>query len=220
MASRPRFKIVCDVETSGSCPIRNGVISACFLIIDEHGNVIDEFIRNVCPPDLTRKTWSLEAQGVHGIPFEVVQTYMPNDQFCYELLCFLGKYKAETALDFICHASPGGWFDKVKGDWIIVKWFDYNFIEWSFRKAKFQNGREMVWTMFRVMDSRYLISTVQMGRDTGHKKNKLNLWAERLNFPLAHHDPTSDTYCCLAVYNYLRATKDENDFRNKLQNNI
>lgn len=216
--SKPRFKIVCDVETSGSCPIRNGVISACFLIIDENNNVIDEFVRNVCPPDLSKKWWSNEAQGIHGITFEQVQSYMPNDQFCYELLIFLGKYKGESALDFICHASPSGWFDGVTKEWIIINWFDYNFILWCFLKAKFSNGREMVWSMYKVISPNRLISTVKMAREAGSKKNKLNIWAERLNFDLKHHDPTSDTYCCLAVYKYLRASNEqENDFGNKLQ---
>jgi len=218
--NRPKFKVICDVETSGSCPIRNGVISACFLIIDENCNVVDEFHRNVCPPDLTRKHWSLEAQGIHGITFEQVQNYMPNDQFCYELLLFLGKYRSDTAIDFICHANPSGWFDKREG-WKIIKWFDYNFIEWCFRKAKFANGCEMVWSMYKVLDSKYLISTVKMGKEAGHKKNNLKVWSERVGFDLKHHDPTSDTYCCLEVYKHLRASNEqENDIGNKLSLSI
>jgi len=213
--NRPKFKIVCDVETSGSCPIRNGVISACILVIDEHCNVVDEFIRNVCPPDLTKKWWSLEAQGIHGISYETVQTYMPNDQFCYELLIFLSKYRGESAFDFICHANPSGWFSKTEG-WIIIKWFDYNFLEWCFRKAKFKDGTEMVWTMNKVISSSYLISTVKMGKEAGHKKNNLKVWSERIGFDLKHHDPTSDTYCCLEIYKHLRATN-EDSFGNKLQ---
>lgn len=219
VVSRPRFKVIGDVETSGGCPIRNGVISACLLVIDENCNVIDEFVRRVCPPDLTRKWWDLEAQGIHGMTFEQVQSFMPNDQFCYELLCFLGKYRGESAFDFICHANPSGWFDHKTKDWKIIRWFDYFFLEWCFRKAKFNNGQEMVWSMYKVLSSSYLISTVKMGKDAGYQKNNLKVWSERLNFPLKHHDPTSDTYCALEIYKHLRA-RNENDFGNKLQANI
>lgn len=201
------FKIVIDVETSGNCPIKNGVIAACVLIIDKNDNVIDQFVRFVCPPDLTRATWSEEAQGIHGITFEQVQTFISNDQFCYELLMFLKPYKREDnfPIPFICHANPHGWYDKLKHEWIIIKWFDYNFLEWAFRKAKFQDGTEMVWSMFKVCSSKNLISTVKMGRDAKYKKNGLKVWAERLGIDLKHHDATSDTYACLATYIFLKA---------------
>ena len=129
---------------------------------------------------------------------------MPNDQFCHELLCFLAKYKDENdfPIPFICHASKNGW--QKFGEWIIVRWFDYNFLMWCFKKAKFANGQEMVWTMYKVFSSKNLISTVEMGRKAGHKGNKLNQWAERLGFDLKHHDATSDTYCCLETYKYLK----------------
>jgi len=208
MASKPRFKVVIDVETSGGCPIRNGVISACVLIVDEHCNVIDEFVRNVCPPDLTAKWWDLEAQGIHGITFEQVQGFISNEQFCYELLCFLGKYKSDLPFDLICHANPSGWWDREKNDWKIIKWFDYFFLEWCFRKAKFLNGDEMVWTMFKVLSPTQLISTVQMGKEAGHRSNNLKVWSERLGFNLQHHDPTSDAYCCLAIYRHLKGNNE------------
>jgi len=200
-----KFKVVCDLETSGSCPINNGVIAACFLIIDENDNVVDKFVRYVCPPNLTRRHWSLEAQGVHGITFEQAQTFMPNEQFCYELLCFLAKYKNENGfpVPFICHVNPHGW--QKMGEWIIVKWFDYNFLMWCFQKAKFADGSEMVWTMYKVIDSSNLISTVEMGRKAGYKGNKLSVWMERLGIKNDnHHDAEFDTWVCLETYKYLK----------------
>jgi len=200
---KPHFKIVIDLETSGSCPIKNGVISACVLIINEFDVVVDEMVWYICPPDHTRYNWSEEAQGIHGMTFEQVSGFIPNDQFCYELLCFLGKYKQYGPLELICHASPNGWFDGK--EWKIVKWFDYMFLEWCFRKAKFSNGSEMVWTMYKVLCPLKLISTVKMGRDAGYKGNKLNQWAERLNLNLDHHEVRSDTYVCFETYKYLKA---------------
>jgi len=200
-----KFKIVCDLETSGNCPINNGVIAACILIINEDDEVIDKFVRYVCPPNLTRRNWSIDAQGAHGITFEQVQTFMSNEQFCYELLMFLAKYKDENnfPLPFICHASPGGWFEN--GEWKIIKWFDYNFLMWAFKKAKFENGQEMVWSLFKVINSNNLISTVAMGRTAGYEKNKLKEWGPRLGINMKnHHDAEFDTWVCLEVYKYLK----------------
>lgn len=211
MDSMSPFKIVCDLETSGSDPIKNGVISCTVLIINEDLQVIDEFIRRVCPPDLSPLTWSLEAESVHGQSIAEVSRYMSNDHFCYDLLCFLAKYKSanNSPLPFICHASPNGKRQlhhitkKATGAFDIWPWFDYHFLEWCFRKAKFQNGIEMVWTFWKVISSNELISTVKMGRDAGYKKNRLNDWAERIGFNLNHHDDRSDAYCALEVYKYL-----------------
>jgi hypothetical protein len=198
-----RFKIFCDVETSGSCPIKNGVISACILIVDHNCNVIDEFTRFVRPPDLNRSLWSIEAQGVHGITLDQVKTFMSNDQFCYELLCFLGKYKDIFPFDFVCHASPKGWFDFYTKKWKIIKWFDYFFLEWCFRKSSFANKSSMVYSFWKTVNTEKLISTVQMARDAGYKGNKLSEWADRLNLKLNHHNASSDTYACLEVYKFL-----------------
>lgn len=135
--------------------------------------------------------------------FEQVENFMPNDQFCNELLWFLKPYKSDTPLEFICHASPNGWWDGFKKEWKIHPWFDYFFLEWCFRKAYFSPGREMVWTMFKVIHPQHLVSTVKMGRDAGYKKNRLNEWAERLNLKLDHHNAESDTLACLEVYKHL-----------------
>ena len=203
------FKIVCDLETSGSCPIRNGVISACILIVNEKDEVVGEFIRDVRPPDFNKKLWSLDAQKVHGITFEQAAKFMPNDHFCFELLNFLKPFFSGSSLSFICHASPRGFR---KGAFEMVNWFDHTFLEWCFRKAKFNNGSSMIWTMYKVIKHDNLISTIKMGRDAGYKGNRLDQWAERIGFNLKHHEATSDTYCCLEVYKYLKAKHEQENY--------
>ena len=213
--SQHLFNFFCDLETSGSCPIRNGVISATLLVCDHDLNVVDEFCSNVCPPDLKPATWSLGAEGVHGKSIAEVSNYKPNDQFCYELLCFLAKYKhpGNFPQPFICHASPRGMLNfhpvtrKPLGGYQIYPWFDYFFLEWCFRKAKFQNGEDMSWTFWKIFTEKNLISTVQMGRDSKYRKNDLRTWADRIGFKLNHHDDRSDVYCCLEIYKYLTNLK-------------
>jgi len=212
------LSFIVDLETSGNCPIKNGVISFCLIVCNKYLTPIDEFFSYVRPPDLSPLTWSIETEKYHKKSIAEVMTYKPNDQFCYELLCFLAKYKnpSNWPMPFICHASPNGMpklnkFGRPDGSFEIHPWFDYYFLEWCFRKARFQNSEEMVWAFWKVFNSSNLISTVQMGRETGHKTNKLSDWAARVEFKLNHHDPRSDAYCCLKVYDHLRKIKN-NDF--------
>ena len=85
-------------------------------------------------------------------------------------------------------------------------------MEWAFRKAKFSNGSEMVWSLYKVLSPRQLESTVEMGRAAGFKKNKLSDWASRIGFNLNHHDDRSDTYCAYEVYKHLKARNGNQDF--------
>lgn len=194
-----------DVETSGSCPIRNGIISMTCVVADSGLNIIETFQRKVRPPDLNEKTWSMEAQAVHGISYNEVLNFMPNEQFCYEFLCFMVKYKRKDnfPLQFICHANDRGmlklhpYTKKALGGWEIYPWFDYFFMEWAFRKS------DAIYSFWKVFNTTNIVSTVKMGRDNKYKKNGLKLWAERLGFKLDHHNDLSDTLCCLEVYKYL-----------------
>lgn len=212
-----------DLETSGSDPDKNGVISCASLVTDNGLNIIDSFERLVRPPMLSKYTWSVEAEQVHRIPFEkVYYEGISNDQFCYELLCFLGKYKpAQGYLPFVCHASKNGMRKlsplvlddktgkpmkrKDLGSYDIWPKFDFFFLERCMRKAKFQDDTEMVWAFWKLFhpDESFL-STVMMGREAGYKTNRLPDWAERLNFVLDHHNAMSDTLCCLEVFKKLR----------------
>lgn len=212
-----------DVETSGSDPDKNGVICCASLVTDNGLNIIDSFERLVKPPMLSKYTWSTEAEGIHKIPFEkVYYEGISNEQFCYEFLCFLAKYKPATGyLPFICHASKHGMRKlsplvldektgkplkrKDLGGYDIWPKFDFFFLERCMRKANFQDNTEMVfafWKLFHPDES--FISTVMMGREAGYQKNRLPEWAERLKFVLDHHNAMSDTLCCLEVFKKLR----------------
>lgn len=212
---------VVDLETSGSDPDRFGVISCAALITNENDEVIDSYSRLVRPPMLSSKTWSKEAEQFHRISFEQVYYQgISNDQFCYELLCFLAKYKPEFGfyMPFICHASKQGKRKlningKDAGSWEIWPSFDWHFLERSMRKAVFGDNTEMVWAFNKIFHYEHsFISTVNMGRDAGYKKNRLDAWAERLRFHLEHHNALSDVYGCLEVYKFLKSGQANNDF--------
>ena len=225
VTKRP-FSLVYDLETSGNCPIRNGVISFAIIVVDDKLQEVARRIWYVRPPDLSKKTWSLGAQGVHGISYEQVSTFMPNDQFVYELLCFLAPYKDpnNVPLYSIFHASAKGAPElnarkKPTGAFMITPWMDYNFLNWCARKARFDNGQEMVWSLYKIIAPGYLVSTVEMSRKAGYKKNRLSDCAERIGFKLNHHEAMSDTECCLEYFKFLTQGTGEfiNDYsRNKI----
>lgn len=223
------YYVFIDLETSGADPDKFGVISCAMIITDNNLNIIDSFERLVKPPMLSKYTWSTEAEQFHKIPFEkVFNNGISNDQFCYEFLCFLAKYRPATGyLPFICHASKNGMrklspllFDektkkplkrKDLGTYEIWPKFDYSFMERAMRRANFNDGLEMVWQFWKLFHpEESFISTVNMGREAGYKTNRLPEWAERLRFILNHHDAMSDTLCCLEIFKKLRFYESQN----------
>jgi len=214
----PHFNFFYDVETSGNDPIRNGIIAFSLIVTDENNIALDRFNMKVCPPDLLPTTWSHGAESVHQISYETVKNqHVPNNKFCFELLCFMKKFLSNNIHTSIMHASPRGMpeinprTNKPNGSWRIYPWFDYFFLEWAFRKAMFKDGNSMVYKFWKILGTDKLVSTVQMGRDAGFKKNKLSDWAERIDFKLNHHDAESDTNCLFQLYIHLEKLKN-NDF--------
>lgn len=213
------FLFFCDLETTGGCPIKNGICEFALVVTDRQLNVVDEFYRRVCPPDFSPQNWSIEAAEKHKFTVNEVRKHMPNEQFCYELLCFLAKYKRpdNKPFPFVCHASPGGWVIKTKTGTIIeikiYPWFDWHFLDWAMRKAKFADGRTMNFSLYKIFSFSKLISTVQMGRDLGYKSNNLKAWAKRVGFKLDHHAAMSDTHACKEIfkYQYPRLTHTNNN---------
>ena len=196
---------IVDLETSGSDPIKNGVIEFFMIVTNEHLEIIETFYRQVCPPMFNYKTWSPDAAIYHGYSFEQVKRFMPNEQFCYELLLFLAKYKRpdNQPHKFVCHASPTGFYNQ-KSRETVWGWFDWYFMEWAFRKSFFQDGIDMRWSLWKILDGSKKISTVQLGRDAGYKPNDLKSWANRLNVKLDHHKAASDTYVCLEILKFFK----------------
>ena len=193
------FYFVVDLETSGSCPIRNGAIEFQMLVVNKDFEVINGFYKKVLPPQLNRHSWSMEAQKFHKFTYNECFYHTPNDQFCFELLCFLKPYLGFKNA-FVCHASTNSWYRDGEFNWA---WFDWNFLEWCFRKSFFQDGTDMRWTFWKIFNHENRISTVQLARDAGYKGNRLDQWAERLKFNLEHHSAMSDTYCCLEILKFF-----------------
>lgn len=199
-----RYFFVYDVETSGSCPIRNGPIWVVILVVDAYTMlVVETFERSIRPPMLNTKSWSSEAEKYHGITYQEVLNFQDNKSFCLDFLWFMKKYKDEInrPLPFVSHASPTGRkvFNEItkEMEFAPYPWIDYNFLMWCFIKE----GLE--YSFYKVCTQDSQISTVKIARELGFKGNRLNQWAERLGFPLNHHDPKSDALCTLELYKYL-----------------
>ena len=188
------MKFVCDLETTGLDPIRNDIIEICLLAVNEENNIVGEFHRQVCPEVINALTWSRVAEAVHGYTPEQASEFPPRRKVLLELLHFLEPFKCQvnTPREFICHALP----ERIGKGW---PYFDYYFLEWAFRKEKWE------YSFWKVFSPQKITSTITMARtfSGNHKGHKLNKWAKHIGFDLNHHEAKSDAYACLELYKYF-----------------
>lgn len=208
-----KFTFVTDLETSGSCPINNGIISFVMIVIDENYNIVDEFQYRVRPPFLSVSNWSKGAEEKHKITYEEVLTYPSNRQFCYDFLCWIKKYKNKYnfPLPFVCHANRKRAYIPDRKEF-IEPWFDYTFLQWAMIKENYE------YSFYKVFNHQNLISTLEMAREKGFKGNSLDKWAKKLNLPLKHHDAYEDTFVTVNLYEYLKKYETGNNDENKKRN--
>ena len=180
------YKFVCDVETSGLDYIRNDVLDFTILAIDSDSNLLGEFSSKIRPSSVIGRAWSTDAQKVHGYTPEQAIAFPERRKVLIDLLHFLKPYKDENNFpqEFIFHA---------------LRKFDYNFMEWAFRKEGLQ------YSFFKMFQHSHAVSTIDIAKEiTGNKRgHSLDKWAKRINFDLDHHNAKSDTYACLELYRYL-----------------
>jgi DNA polymerase III epsilon subunit-like protein len=215
-----RFTFYVDLETSGGDPIRNDVIEICCLVTRRgEFEVIDKFHSYVRPEQINSVTWSQRAQEVHGITPAQAMTFPERRKVAIDFLNFLVPYKHEEnfAQLFVCHAMAQSFFDQKENE---TKWgmFDFNFLDWLFRKEKLN------YSLYKVFNPTYLLSTIWLAQKLGYgndqlyidgvpqytksgrpKKegNGLAIWSKRAGFELEHHKAESDTFGCLYVHKFL-----------------
>ncbi len=177
-----KYLFFCDVETTGFDPIRNDIVSICMAVTDWEHNLIDVFYDTAKPE--FNKFYSEDAEKIHGFGRDELSNFQHPRDTLIKLLNFLNKYRTPGKYHvFIYHA---------------LRLFDYKFLEWAFRK------QYMHWSFFKMFHSEYSESTIDMAKSMGYQGNKLNQWAERIDFELEHHNAKSDTLCCVQVHKYLR----------------
>lgn len=219
-----KYTFYVDLETTGTDPIRNDVIEICCLVTEKNKfEIIDKFHSYVKPRSFNSYVWTKAAQDVHGISIEKAESFPSLKEVGREFLIFCDKYrdkKDHCPQLFVCHANRHSFYDKKTGE---SSWgmFDYNFLEWFFRKI----GDRWYYAFLKVFSQDYCLSTVWLAKElgfgnehliidgipqytkTGRPKkegNGLAVWAKRIGFHLKHHDAQSDTECCLRVHEFLQ----------------
>ena len=187
-----------DVETTGSCPLSNGINQFGLTVVNSDLEIIDTYSANVRPPMLNHKTWSKGAEEIHKITFEETMSFMSNKDFCLELLWFMKKYKHKNnlPLKFVCHASENKFFNAEEKE-MVMGWIDYNFLEWAFKKEGFEDS------FWKIFSEQNRVSTLTMCNKMGFKKNKLKHWIERLGLDLNNHNALDDSIATFHLYKYI-----------------
>lgn len=176
------YRVYLDVETTGFDAIRNDVVSLAAVVTDDDFNIQDKFY-DTCKPEFN-KYFSEDAIDVHGFTRDDLNTFQDPRDLCIKLLHFLRPFKDSNNVSrlFVSHS---------------LRNFDFSFLEWLFIKQDLQ------YSLYKVLTPNNQRSTIKAARDAGHKKNKLNEWADRLGIDLTHHHALSDTMACLEVDKYL-----------------
>lgn len=187
-----------DCETTGFDPITNELIYGYGEFTDEHLNTIDTITLKVCPESFRSPVWTSEAYEIHRISPGECRTF-PTRKEAVQIA--LDKLQHHQPSKFIIHAHPSKIPIKDKNSKKIKGYsyphFDWHFLEWMFRKE------DMQYELWKILRVEHVLSTITLARVFGESKNKLSDWAVRLNYPLDHHNPVSDTKCTIELYKYL-----------------
>lgn len=185
------FVCIVDTETSGFSKLNNDLISISCEIRDLDWDLKDETTKYAAPP--SKKRWSESAEKVHGFSFEEASSFNHPKKTAIELLHFFKPFKhyRNIPLLLVTHDLNG---------------FDYGFMEWLYR------WQDLQYSFWKVFNSQFRLSTINMARKQGIQENRLDAWANRLDFELDHHEAKSDRIACSKVFKYLIENNNEMDF--------
>jgi len=176
------YIIFCDCETTGFSTKYHELITVSFIVTDYNLKVIKK--GNFYAKPTSRKKWSEGAEEAHGFTFEEASSFPNRRETAIKILHFLKDFKHDKNLPilFISHDNND---------------FDYNFVKSLFIEVGLLDS------FLKVFNQEWKISTIKFAREVGYKENKLDVWANKLNIKLEHHNAESDTNACYEVFKYL-----------------
>ena len=199
--NKSKYHIYCDFETTGFDPIRNFPIVLALVVADCDFKIQDQLVQKIRPGIINDISWSKEAEVVHGFTKDEAWEFPTQHIAVNNILKFFKPFVSKSPQLFVCHANDRMWWQKEQGCY-NTPWFDYWFMWWMFYKA----GCDQ---LYKIIRTENMQSTVKLGRDAGFKKNKLDAWADRLDYKLNHHDALADTLFCLHLHKHLLSLDDE-----------
>lgn len=194
------FIAIIDTETSGFSWNYHDMISLSCEIRDFSYDLKNEITLYSAPR--SKKRWSNGAEKIHGFCYEEAASFPDPRTTAIDFLKFLKPFKHERnrPILFVSHDTNG---------------FDYRFIEWHYRME------EIHFSLWKVFQQEFKLSTIRMAEKVGFKTNKLNNWSERLGFELDHHEVKSDRIACSKIFEHLvRKYSDELAVDKKARNDM
>jgi len=181
-----------DLETSGLDLLGCDILTGAIVIDDRDRNTVETFTFKAKPN--CKKYFSEEAQRVHGISYEVATGFPHINHALNDIIALLDKYPMNK---FICHAlSYSFWSDRDKmKSWAYI---DHSALQCAFLKHKPE------YDFYKNFTRDKRISTIDLAKEVGHDKRRLNKLCEFYGIELQHHEALSDTMACRELYYILR----------------
>lgn len=79
--------IVIDTETTGLSPSKHGLIQLAAIVLDKNLEIVDEFVRDVCPPDGFEM--DDEATKIHGFSMDRIKSGISYKDVCIQFIDFI-----------------------------------------------------------------------------------------------------------------------------------
>jgi DNA polymerase III epsilon subunit-like protein len=176
-----------DLETSGFDPWRNSVLSLAWVITDDDYNIIDEFYHE-CAPDIGNRSWSKDAERVHGFTELEHRQKTPPIDVCNKLLSFLDKYKGERRH---VHYHAEARFDTR----FLFAWLNKN-LDWNYYK------------IYEHIHPHSHINTIKLFKDKHNLPSySLDSLAKHVGITFNHHNALSDTKALVEICKRLLVEK-------------
>jgi len=176
-----------DCETTNKYdPLGSDMIAQSTIITDYSLDIKDKKTFYARPE--SKKYWNEESAEIHGYSFTEAMQFPDPRTTAIEMLHFFKPFKHEGnhPIIFISHD---------------LNWFDYKFNYHFFQRRELERSFE------KIFNNDHRISTIKMGRMYGYKQNKLDICAERIGFPLNHHNAESDVMACYLYFKFLMEDK-------------
>lgn len=182
---------ICDLESTGFCPMRNDILTLGCILADDDLNIVDQ--REFKTRPINWDYWGEDAEKIHGITREESRDYPVSGVACRDFI----NYVPDDST-FVCHANPRK---------SSVDLFDYMFIfHWCY-------VNECHFELYRRLPQDKIISTIERRREDARMKyeikdQKLSTWMDRLNIDKSlHHSSLFDAYVCLEVLKFQKEVK-------------
>ena len=196
-ATRNSDKIlIFDVETNGKHPCDSMLTLSGILHDYKSGEQIDQIDLQFKPEG----EWNFEAQDIHQITYREAIKFPSADKSLRKFCHWLDKH-IEKPIALGHHSlNIGGYFD-----WGVLQYTFMKHLNVTEFYNRFTHSESTIDFLKEAVKER-LLDPIKAKDKAGKLRQsyKLNLWANRFNIELDHHNAQSDAKACSIIYWKLR----------------